>query len=121
MLWFLLRCDRCGQERRRGRSTRTRRKKEEEEEGGGGGGGGGETGEEVGQQVFEEILGLLDADVGTVGAVDAPRLLQQELLRRIIVSKLAIFFFFFFGSFSAAAVAPGVVGDGYYCPLLFIR
>jgi hypothetical protein len=70
---------------------------------------------------LEEILGLLDADVGTVGAVDAPRLLQQELLRRIIVSKLAIFFFFFFfGSFSAAAVAPGVVGDGYYRPRLFI-
>ncbi len=62
----------------------------------------------------------MDADVGTVGAVDAPRLLQQELLRRIIVSKLAIFFFFF-GSFAAAAVAPGVVGDGYYCSLLFIR
>jgi hypothetical protein len=60
----------------------------------------------------------LDADVGTVGAVDAPRLLQQELLRRIIVSKLAIFFF---GCFAAAAVAPGVVGDGYYRPLLFIR
>jgi hypothetical protein len=42
------------------------------------------------------------------------------LLRRIIVSKLAIFFFFF-GSFSATAVAPGVVGDGYYRSLLFIR
>jgi hypothetical protein len=70
---------------------------------------------------LEEILGLLDADVGTVGAVDAPRLLQQELLRRIIVSKLAIFFFFFFASFAAAAVAPGVVGDGYYRPLLYIR
>jgi hypothetical protein len=63
-------------------------------------------------------LGLLDADVGTVGAVDAPRLLQQELLRRIIVSKLAIFFFF--GSFGAVAVAPAGVGDGYYRPLLFI-
>jgi len=37
------------------------------------------------------------------------------------VSKLAIFSFFFFDSFATAVVAPGVVGDGYYRPLLFIR
>jgi hypothetical protein len=37
------------------------------------------------------------------------------------VSKLAIFSFFFFGSFATVAVAPSVVDDGYYRPLLFIR